>query len=190
MPTTGGGNITLPPMFLDLAGGNLRLQFNSPCINAGYNSYVTTSMDFDGLPRIVRLMVDIGAYEFQGSGTTIFYSWLQHYGLPTDGSADVVDSDMDGMNNCLEWFCGTDPTNALSVLRLLSATPSGANLAVTWQSATGVIYFVERSTSLPFQRVFTPLATNIAGQVGTTTYIDTNAVVAEPAFYRVGINFR
>ena len=64
-PDPGGiGNIASDPLFVDLAGGNLRLQSNSPCINAGNNSYVTTSTDLDGNPRIVNGTVDMGAYEY------------------------------------------------------------------------------------------------------------------------------
>jgi len=35
--------------------------------------------------------------------------------------------------------------------------------------------------------LFTPLATDIPGQPGTTTYTDTNAAPLAPLFYRVGV---
>ena len=46
-------------------------------------------------------------------------------------------------------------------------------------------YCLERSTNLgpPFALI----ATNIIGQVGTTSYTDTKAVGAGPCFYRVGV---
>ncbi len=51
-------------VYLD-ANGDLRLQSNSPCINAGNNAYVSNTIDLDGNPRIVSGTVDIGAYEYQ-----------------------------------------------------------------------------------------------------------------------------
>jgi hypothetical protein len=62
--------------------------------------------------------------------------------------ADAVDPDADGHNTWQEWRCLNDPTNALSVLRLLSASPAGTNVNVSWQSVEGMTYFLERSTNL------------------------------------------
>jgi PKD repeat protein len=181
-PTNGIGN---KPLFVDYNSGNQHLQSNSPCINAGNNAFVAAGKDFDGKPRIVGGTVDIGAYEFQGSNSVISYAWLQQYGLPTDGSADFIDSDNDGMNNWQEWVCGTDPTNAQSALRMLSAVPTGTNATVTWESVAGVSYFLQVTTN--HDSPFTLLATNIAGQAGTTSYADTNAIGGGPFFYRVGV---
>jgi hypothetical protein len=64
MPTNGIGNIINAPRFVDLAAGNLRLQPDSPCIDAGTNAYVSSLTDLDGRLRIVGRGVDMGAYEF------------------------------------------------------------------------------------------------------------------------------
>jgi hypothetical protein len=187
-PDPGGvGNITNAPLFVDTNGwANLRLQSNSPCINAGNNTWVTNAVDLDGDPRIAGGTVDIGAYEFRSPASMISYTWLQKYGLPTDGSADTADPDGDGLNNWQEWRCGTDPTNALSALRLLGPAPVGSGLVVRWESVAGRTYFLERSTTA--STGFTPLATGILGQPGTTTFTDTNAIGAGPLFYRVGVS--
>ena len=63
MPTV-SGNITNEPLFVDLAAGNFHLATNSPCINAGSNSWAVGAVDFEGNPRIVGGTVDIGAYEW------------------------------------------------------------------------------------------------------------------------------
>jgi hypothetical protein len=186
---TGYGNITNPPLFVSQDNGDLRLLSNSPCINAGNNAYAGGSTDLDGNPRIRGGTVDIGAYEFQAPASLISYAWLQQHGLPTDGSADYTDLDGDGMNNWQEWRCGTDPSSALSVLRVLSALPTGTNVIVTWQSVAGINYFLERSTTPGAASAFTPVVTNIAGLPDTSTFTDTNGVVGQPAFYRVGVQY-
>ena len=117
----------------------------------------------------------------------ISYAWLQHYGLPTDGSADYLDTDDDGHNNWQEWRCQTDPTNPLLVLRLLSASPAGTNVTVAWQSVAGVTSLLERSTNLSASPPFTLLAPYLYGQPGTTSFTDTNAIGGGPCLYRVGV---
>ena len=91
LPTSGIGNITNAPLFVELASRNLRLQSNSPCINAGKNSFAITATDLDGNPRIVNGSVDMGAYEFQSpasiapqltitsSGANSLLSWTTNY---------------------------------------------------------------------------------------------------------------
>jgi hypothetical protein len=90
------------------------------------------------------------------------------------------------MNNWQEWICGTNPTNALSCLRLVSAVHTNANVIVRWQSVAGMNYFLERSTNLMAQ--FTVLTPNVAGLSTTTSYSDTNVSGRGPFFYRVGVN--
>jgi hypothetical protein len=118
---------------------------------------------------------------------SISYAWLQGYGLATDGTADYAESDGDGLNTWQEWRAGTDPTNALSVLKMLSPSNAVSGLTVTWQSVSGITYFLERSLDFAAQPPFQILKTNIAGQPGTTSYTDTNAVGSGPFLYRVGV---
>jgi len=63
---TGNGNIDADPKFVDPDNGDYRLQFDSPCIDAGSNGRAMDSVapyDLDGYPRIIRT-VDMGAYEY------------------------------------------------------------------------------------------------------------------------------
>ena len=188
LPSDGTGNLANEPLFVDTNGwSDLRLLSNSPCINAGNNAYVIGATDLDGNPRIAGGRVDLGAYEFQGTGLGGFAGWLWQWGLPTDGSADYADSDQDGLNNWQEWVAGTDPTNAASSLRLECPVwdPSGATL--TWSSVANRSYALERATNLGAVPAFSLLCSNIAGLPGTTRFTDTNALGSAPRFYRVRV---
>jgi hypothetical protein len=63
----GVGNRNADPLFVDAAGGNLRLTQVSPAIDAGANGVLPAALttDLDGLARIVAGTVDMGAYESQ-----------------------------------------------------------------------------------------------------------------------------
>lgn len=184
----GPGNLTNAPSFVNTNNwSDLRLQSNSPCINAGNNAFASGPTDLDSNPRIVGGTVDLGAYEFQTPVSAISYAWLQQYGLPTDGTADFTDTDGEGLNNWQEWRAGTVPTNALSALRMLSPTGSASGITLSWESVNTRNYWLERASGLSMQPVFSIIAPNLAGQAGTTTYTDTNATVTGPFFYRVGV---
>jgi hypothetical protein len=61
----GGGNIDANPLFVNAAGGNLRLLGGSPCIDTGNNAAIPAGIttDLDGNPRVRNVTVDMGAYE-------------------------------------------------------------------------------------------------------------------------------
>ncbi len=181
----GFNNISNEPAFLNLSGGDCRLQSISPCINSGYNAYVVTNIDFDRNPRIVASMVDIGAFEHQTSSSVLSYAWAQQYGLPTDGSVDYVDLDGTGMNNWQKFIAGLNPTNPASVLNLqIPSTTNSTGITLTWQSVNTRTYYLQSSTNLSS---FVSIRSNIVGQTGTTSYADTTATKDGPYFYRVGV---
>ena len=179
------GTITNEPLFVDLNGGNFRLQSNSPCIDSGL-SYIAP-IDLDGRHRPMGYRVDMGAYEFQGAGMGEFIQWLQDHNLPTDGSADQLDSDGDLMNNWGEWRSKTDPTNDLSVLKMMAPTTDQSGTFLSWESSTNVAYFVSRSGNLGWSNSFEVVGSNIIGQSTVTGWTDTNAAGGGSFFYRVGV---
>lgn len=87
---SGAGNIDADPRFVDEAGGNLRLDRYSPCVDSGWNFPVpiTVTTDLDGLDRFVddtgvsdtgfppndSPYVDMGAYERQSMSGPIQFT--------------------------------------------------------------------------------------------------------------------
>jgi hypothetical protein len=136
--------------------------------------------------------MDIGAYEFQSPTSILPYAWAQQYGLPTDGSADFVDTDGDGMSNYAEWLSDTIPTNALSALRMVSAIRNPNDVKVTWQSVSTRNYSLQRTSQLGDPSLFQTVAYNIAGAAGTTTYTQRfmGTPPTGPSFYRVSVQVK
>jgi hypothetical protein len=60
----GPGNIDADPLFVDFQNNDFHLTWPSACRNAGDTSMVTKTHDFEGDPRIVNGIVDMGADEF------------------------------------------------------------------------------------------------------------------------------
>jgi hypothetical protein len=189
VPTNGVRNITNAPLFVNLTGGDYHLQSSSPCINSGNNTYISSATDLDGNPRIQGGTADIGAYEYQTPTSVISYAYLEQYSLPTDGSVDFADLDATAFNVYQDWIAGLNPTNSASVLAMLTpvTTNTATGVTVTWQSVSGIPYFLQRSTNLVSQPPFSTIQNNIIGQANTTSFTDTSATNTVPYFYRVGV---
>lgn len=185
--TSGPGNITNDPAFVNPATGNYQLQSDSPCINSGDNIYVSTTNDLAGNPRISGGTVDMGAYEYQNPSSILSYAWAQQYGLPTDGSMDYSDLDGTGMPNWEKSIAELNPTDSTSVLAVAPpmATNNTSGITIIWQSVQYLHYLLQRSSDL--SQPFATIQSNLVGQAGTSSYTDITATNSVPYFYRIGV---
>ena len=73
--------------------------------------------------------------------------WELQYGFSTNNAADaLLDFDGDGMNNRDEYLSGTNPTNALSVLKIVLSATNATELSFVAQ--TNLSYTVQWRTNL------------------------------------------
>jgi hypothetical protein len=86
---TGTGNIDADPRFVDAAGNDYHLLYDSPCRNTGDNNASNLPfIDFEGDPRIAYDTVDMGADEFYphlyytGNATPTSKVDMRFIGLP------------------------------------------------------------------------------------------------------------
>ena len=62
-------NLDTDPLFVDAENADFRLREVSPCINSGYTRLDDlTAFDLDGNARVCGSIIDMGAYEFSGTG--------------------------------------------------------------------------------------------------------------------------
>jgi hypothetical protein len=105
-----------------------------------------------------------------------FHAWLASYGLPSDSSADYLNSDGDGLNNWQEYLAGTNPTNASSVFRITGGQAQpGGQFVLSWLSVSNRFYDVLCGTNVATGAcAFLPVpgATNLAGTPPENTWTD------------------
>ena len=110
--------------------------------------------------------------------------WLNDNHLPTDGSANHLDTDGDGFTNTEEWQCGTDPKDPASRLRIrnLSLSQNG-QITFTWATVPGRTYSLQQSDT-PRARDFTTFGTRLA--TGPTLSV-TDTIAKSNRFYRIKV---
>jgi len=117
----GSGNLTGAPLFADAQGRNYHLQFTSPCIDAGKNSYVIGEKDLDSQDRIRGGVVDLGAYELNyGDGIPV----LDIITPPAPVAYTVDHYDIAGTNNAYVVGTMTWSNRLTAATGTLPATPS------------------------------------------------------------------
>jgi PKD repeat protein len=184
----GAGNLANKPSFVNTNGwSDLRLQSNSPCINAGTNLTDVASTDLDGRPRIKGGRVDIGAYEYQGPGMNEYLAWLDGHGLPTDPSSDYMDPDQDHYSTWQEWLAGSDPVDATSAPPFILTQPA-SHVAVAGTGTTFTVGAIPVESGLSYQWRFN-LTNDIPG--ATNTLLTLPSVHSSMAgIYRVQVSNR
>jgi hypothetical protein len=134
---------------------------------------------------------DLGAFE---SGLTPFAAWqISYFGSTNDPSAaGSADPDGDGMSNTNEFLAGTNPTNSLSGLRILSVVRQTNDVSVTWATAGGRTNAVQATAGdanggymNAFVDISDPIEIVGSGDV-TTNYVDVGGATNSPSrYYRI-----
>jgi len=88
----GEGNIDADPLFVDAPNGDYHLLLDSPCIDAGDNTAVTSGTDLDGNPRIVNDIVDMGAFEAPLQDPVQLLEILAHQVIDLDLQSGIENS--------------------------------------------------------------------------------------------------
>jgi hypothetical protein len=111
-------------------------------------------------------------------------AWEMQYGFSTNNAADaLLDFDGDGMINRDEYIAGTNPTNALSVLKVVFSAASTVELNFTAQA--DVSYTVQWNTNLTAP-VWSNLTSITSQSLVRTVLVDTATAPPSPErYYRV-----
>ena len=91
-----------------------------------------------------------GTYAFpdvNSNGMSDLYEQY-YFGSVSTNRTRLTDTDGDGMTDYAEFIAGTDPTNALSNLRIIRSFLSNGVMTAQWSAIPGRIYQVQTSTNL------------------------------------------
>ena len=119
-----------------------------------------------------------------GLGSSSTFSLLQ---AKIPGQADTTTFTDTAWASAAFYRVGTDSGGGSAPLWLEVPQFVPGTATVVWTSVTNRSYVLERRTSLSAPMLFAPVATNVPGQPGTTSYTDTSLSGPGPFFYRVRV---
>ena len=102
----------------------------------------------------------------------------------TGSAADSADPDGDGWLNDQEYVSGTGPNDRASLLRITAMQASGNDMQVTFPSAPGRTYRVERSDTL-LEDSWSTVQDNISGTGAPIQITDLSGAAQAKRFYRI-----
>jgi endoglucanase len=123
-----------------------------------------------------------------------FQAWqVQYFGSTTNASAAPnADPYGKGISNTNQFLVGLDPTNPASVFQILSATPQGNDMAITWATA-GIRTNAVQANSGDASGDYTTNFSDVSGPIiitptgdTTTNWTDSGGATNGPArYYRI-----
>jgi hypothetical protein len=150
---------------------DFRLATDSPARGTGY-----AGLDMGAQPSYGSLLVDTDLDEMPDA-------WELEHALDPGSAFDRnEDADADGLSNCLEYLCGTDPLQPASVLRFRGVT-AGGSVLLEFDAVQDRSYRVEYSSSLKAEswQVLTNMAPR---QISGTVQLNDDGATSEQ-FYRL-----
>jgi hypothetical protein len=111
---------------------------NAASANAGNYTVLITN-----LAGATTSAVAVVVYQADFDRDGMADNWERLYGLATNNAADAfLDADSDGLLNWQEYVAGTNPTNALSCLKVERISEAGTNTTVEFQAVSNRTYSV------------------------------------------------
>lgn len=194
----GAGNLTGPPLFLDIVAGDYRLSYGSPCLDSGTDMSASYVSDIDGTTRPLdgdydgTNAYDMGAYEYDpataDSDRDLMPDWWEHMHTlnPTNAADATGHADADGVENLSEYIADTVPTSAVSRL-WITAVSNLSNVVVCFPSSSNRVYtLTSRTNLLAGNWTNVPGQASIPGNGGADSLSDTNAA-GGVGYYRLRV---